>query len=339
MRKKKLVKFSKSYNDIFSIKKSLYKENTKRLKFILKSNKSLKNEGLRKFCKNCGYKSSPKFLSQFGMNYALCKKCNHLNAINYDSPKFLHKLYSANKGKNYDHDKDYNYFFQRVKNIHLPKVDFLRQAIKSKIKVLDIGAGSGQFLKALELRKIKGIGYEPSKSFVKVGKKILKKNKLIHLDMNKTFHTILNDKESNVLSLICVLVHLEEPNAMIEAFKKSNLKYIFFSIPIFSLSVFIENAFKNVAPRHLGAGHTNLYTKESLYYMAKKYNLDIIGEWWFGADFADLYRSFIHSSNTTNLNMYKSELDKNFFSVINELQNVLDRNKICSEVHVVMKKK
>ena len=61
--------------------------------------------------------------------------------------------------------------------------------------------------------------------------------------MNKTFHTILND-ESNVLSLICVLVHLEEPNAMIQVFKKSNLKYIFFSIPIFSLSVFIENAFK-----------------------------------------------------------------------------------------------
>ena len=62
-------------------------------------------------------------------------------------------------------------FFKELKYIHLPKVDFLRQAIKSKIKVLDIGAGSGQFLKALELRKIKAIGYEPSKSFVKVGKK------------------------------------------------------------------------------------------------------------------------------------------------------------------------
>ena len=157
--------------------------------------------------------------------------------------------------------------------------------------------------------------------------------------MEETFNVILNDKESNVLSMICVLAHLEEPNTLIEIFKKSSLKYLFFSVPLFSLSVFIENSFKNVHPRHLAGSHTNLYTKESLYYLAKKYNLEIAGEWWFGADFPDLYRSLINSCNTNNLKKYKMHLDKNFFSVINELQNVLDKNKICSEVHMVFKKK
>ena len=36
--------------------------------------------------------------------------------------------------------------------------------------------------------------------------------------------------------------------------------------------------------------------------------------------------------------VYQKELNENLYKVINELQNVLDRNKICSQVHVVFKK-
>ena len=335
----RVVKFSKNYNKLVSIKKSLYNDNKKFLKKTIKVNKFLKKQGLRKKCKNCYSKLPKRIFTSFNVGYTLCKKCNHLNAIYHDNKKFTHWLYSANKGKNYDKDTDYHYFKQRVKEIHLPKVDFLRKVVKSKMRVLDIGAGSGQFLKALELRKIEGIGYEPSKSFVKYGGKVLKKNKLINLDMQQTFETIIQDKKSNVLSMICVLAHLEEPNFLIEIFKKSNIKYLFFSVPLFSLSVFLENSFKHVCPRHLGAAHTNLYTKESLYYLAKKYNLEIVGEWWFGADFPDLYRSLINTCTANDFKKYKYFLDKKLFSVINDLQNVLDKNKICSEVHMVFKKK
>ena len=67
--------------------------------------------------------------------------------------------------------------------------------------------------------------------------------------------------------------------------------------------------------------------------------LEIIGEWWFGADFPDLYRSLLNSSTNYNVKDYKSLVDKKLYSVVNELQNVLDRNKICSEVHMIFKKK
>ena len=46
--------------------------------------------------------------------------------------------------------------------------------------------------------------------------------------------------------------------------------------------------------------------------LAKKNNLEIAGEWWFGADFPDLYRSLINSSTNHNMKSYKSNLDKNF---------------------------
>ena len=72
--------------------------------------------------------------------------------------------------------------------------------------------------------------------------------------------------------------------------------------------------------------------------MAKKFNLKVIGEWWFGTDFPDLYRSLINSSSYLNKKTYLNELNKKLFKMINELQSVLDRNKICSEVHMIFKK-
>ena len=72
--------------------------------------------------------------------------------------------------------------------------------------------------------------------------------------------------------------------------------------------------------------------------MPKKNKLKIIGEWWFGADIPDLFRSLLISSNYLNKQVYVKELNKNLYSVIDKLQNVLDRNKICSEVHMIFKK-
>ena len=87
------------------------------------------------------------------------------------------------------------------------------------------------------------------------------------------------------------------------------MKYLYICVPLFSLSAIIENSFKDVYPRQLGGPHTHLYTKESLYYLAKKYKLKIIGEWWFGTDFPDLYRSLINSSNS-NLKKYLPTMNK-----------------------------
>jgi len=191
-------------------------------------------------------------------------------------------------------------------------------------------------LRACEIKKILAEGYEPKKQLVKLGKKKLKKNQIYNLDMESIYNKVVKSN-ANTLSLIGVLEHLEKPNEIITLFKKSKLKYLYISVPLLSLSSFIENSFKNIFPRQLSAGHTHLYTKESLYYLAKKNKLKIIGEWWFGTDFPDLYRSLINSSNS-DLKKYNPLLQKYLFSVINELQHVLDKNKICSEVHMILKK-
>ena len=52
----------------------------------------------------------------------------------------------------------------------------------------------------------------------------------------------------------------------------------------------------------------------------------------------DLYRSLLMSKNILDKKIYQKELNDNLFKVINELQHVLDKNKICSQVHIIFKK-
>ena len=334
----KIVKFSKSYDNVLDIKKDFYNQNSKNLKSILKINSYYKKQVPRKKCKNCNSKLGAKIFTSFKISYTLCDRCKHLNGIYEDTKKFVEFIYQDDGGKNYD--RNYlNDFNNRVKDIYLPKVKFLKEIIKKKINLIDIGSGGGHFLKALEVKKIPARGFEPNKSLVKLGSKKLKKNKIHNLDLEETYEMILKSKQENTLSLIGVLEHLDKPQHMINLFKKSKLEYLYISVPLFSLSSIIENSFKTVFPRQLSGGHTHLYTKESLYYLAKKNNLNIIGEWWFGTDFPDFYRSLLNTSSNNDNKKYDLIINKYLFSAINELQAVLDKRKICSEVHMILKKK
>ena len=68
---------------------------------------------------------------------------------------------------------------------------------------------------------------------------------------------------------------------------------------------------------------TLTFTQKSLEYLSKKYKLKIIGEWWHGADIPDLFRSILISSKHLDKKIYTDSLNKNLYSVIDDLQNVL----------------
>ena len=332
-----IVKFSKSLDDLSVLKRDFIDSNARHLKNNLKINNLYKKQPIRKFCINCGSKILNDFIESFGIKYKLCSSCGHLNGIYELTDYFIKKIYSkdiANYQKNYK--KNYNF---RVKKIYNSKVKFLKKVIKKKIQILDFGCGAGHFLKALEMNRISGTGFDMSPALIKLGKKILKKNELFLIKENEIHEIIKKNKNSNTLSMISVLEHLANPNSIFDAFKKSKLRYLYVSVPLFSFSVFIENAFKNVYPRHLSGPHTHLYTEKSLNYLAKKNNLKIIGEHWFGTDISDLMRSIIANKNKINKKIYFKEFKSRFLDYMDELQAALDRNKACSEVHMVFEKK
>ena len=334
----KIIKFSKSYKNIIKVKSDFYNNNISNVKSAIKINNLYKKQPLRKYCKNCGSKKIKLFIKNFKIPYKICSSCGHLNGAYQDTNNFAKKIYNQKSGKNYS--KNYlNDFNLRVKNIYIPKVKFLKKVIKNKIKLIDLGCGAGHFVKALELQGISAVGYDTSKHLCELGNKKLNKNKIYSIDFNKIYEIIHNNPDINTLSMIGVLEHLTEPHKILDIFKKKKIKYLYMSVPLFSLSTFIENSFPNVFPRQLSGGHTHLYTEKSINYLAKKYNLKIIGEYWFGTDMPDLMRSLINSGNILNKKIYTDELYKKFSKFIDKLQSVLDQNKICSEVHMVFENK
>lgn len=330
--------YSKSFKDILKIKESFIIENKKNLKEYLKIVKHYKNGPKRTKCKNCKKnisESSILFIS-FEIKFYLCKNCNHINGEFEDDKKFTSWLYKADNGKNYGKTylSDYK---KRVENIYVPKVNFLKKVIKNKITLMDVGAGAGHFLKALEINKIQASGIEPNKALVGIGNTRLKKNKLALSSMNDIYKIIKNNKKHNVLSLLGVLEHLEDPNKLISTFYKSKFKYLYLMLPLFSISSFFENNYTNVFPRVLGGPHTHCYSKKSLQYMFKKHNLKTVGSWWFGSDMFDLYRMIMVSGKNTNKN-YQKDFNSKFGKMIDDLQQVVDRHEECNEVHLILKK-
>lgn len=335
---KKIVKFSKSYKNIIGIKKNFFTCNFENLNDRIKINKLYSKQPLRKHCKNCNSKNLKSFIKNFGIEYKICKNCSHINGQYQDTKKFAEKLYSMNKGKNYSKNylSDYDL---RVKNIYTPKVDFLKKVIKKKIRLIDVGCGAGHFVKALENKKIFATGYETSEELCALGKQKVKKNEIINTKLDDVYKIVRDSKNANVLSMMGVLEHLVNPEIMLDSFKKSSIKYLYILVPMFSLSVFLENSFTNVFPRILSGGHTHAYTEGSFAYLTKKYNLKIIGEYWFGTDIPDLYRSLICSGKILNKEIYHKQINEKLFKYVDDLQSVLDKNKVCSESHIIFEKK
>ena len=123
-------------------------------------------------------------------------------------------------------------------------------------------------------------------------------------------------------------------NEIFKAFKQSDAKYFYLAVPLFSFSSYIENVFNNIYQDNWEED-TNLYSKNSLNFISKKYNLKIIGEWWFGSDLMDLYRSFYLSFNETS-GVFEKKFREYFFKHINKLQSILDHS--CSSSEEIIKK-
>jgi len=164
-------------------------------------------------------------------------------------------------------------------------------------------------------------------------------NNSLNLIQNEDeIYNIITNSKHNTLVLWGVLEHLRNPHNIFKAFVKSNCEYLCIGVPLFSIVVFFEFCFnKEVSERQLTSEHTHLFSKKSIEYLLNKYNLEIVGEWWFGSDIYDLYRSiYLRLKQEKCSDKTIKYLTK--FLDVDKLQKSLDEKELCSEVHMVIKK-
>ena len=150
---------------------------------------------------------------------------------------------------------------------------------------------------------------------------------------------IIQTSSADVISMIGVLEHLQNPREVLQAIRDNKkARYLFISVPLFSPCVFFEMLFPKVMDRQLTARHTHLYTDSSLQYMCKEFDFERIAEWWFGTDILDLYRTV--SVRLSQMNASKAMVKRwqdSMICMVDELQETLDKNRQSSEVHLLLK--
>jgi|SaaInlStandDraft_6_1057023.scaffolds.fasta_scaffold31311_2 2-polyprenyl-3-methyl-5-hydroxy-6-metoxy-1,4-benzoquinol methylase len=345
---KEIVKYGKSSQALIAIKEDFFKNNDEMLSKGKTINKFYSQQSVRSKCKNCDYDLKEVSFSKLNVNYTICKNCGHLNGMHEDTDLFCKKIYTDNKGIDYSEvydSKGVNEYNRRVRDVYIPKAQFLFDSLiefddmPQKLKYADFGAGSGYFVSALRQIGLDDvIGYEPSEQQVLHGNKLIGKDLLQQTSLEDTIVKI-KAIDSDVLSMIGVLEHVQNPREILTAISQNkNIKYLYISVPLFSVTVFFEMIFPNIMNRQLSGAHTHLYTESSLKYMAKEFDLDIVASWWFGTDMVDLFRSVAVSlEKNSGTNKMETAWKELFSPMIDPLQLSLDKKHMSSEVHMIFK--
>jgi len=342
----KIVQYGK--NNILNLKTIFLDDNDKLRKEVLQINSRYANQPIRTRCKICDeILPSADSFAKHGVAYVQCLGCSHLNGRYEDTEEFCGSLYSDNGGADYARNyssANNNAYKRRLEEVYIPKAEFLVKALDAHenpndLSYADIGAGSGYFVSALQEAGLNNIvGYEVSDTQIQFSKEMNSEIRIISHDLNDTV-SIIGNLETDVVSMVGVLEHLRKPREILAAIRSnSNVKYLFISVPIFSLSVVFEALFSLMMPRHLSGGHTHLFSEKSLNHMAKEYGLENVAEWWFGADIMDLYRGMLtRLESLSEVEMLKEFVSDTLPPLIDDLQLALDRSKQSSEVHILYK--
>lgn len=305
-----------------------------------------RQQPLRTACKNCAAaQGAPTFRKQ-EIDYFLCDRCGHLNGAFEDTEAFYAAQFTDAGGvhaaQHYSAPSPEAYQ-ERVNSIYAPKVDFLFDRIRQAgddpraLTYLDIGAGTGHFVSALRAAGAQASGLEVSDRMVRAGNDIIGKEALRPLDIFD-IGRVAAETDAAVVTMIFVLEHVLMPTDVMRTFAANpNIRYLLVAVPVHSPASYIEMMFPTIYERHLSA-HTHLYTDRSLAWLERETGFDRIGEWWFGADMMDLLRSFANRMHQLGQPAAAAEDWMSMFApMIDDMQLAVDRRKLSSEVHLVLR--
>jgi hypothetical protein len=341
-------RYGKSVNSLFAYKTNFFENNDSYLEKWLKVNRLYSSQPPRTKCKICDRPLGAVVFRQYEVDYTFCNNCGHLNGMNEDTDEFCSTVYASDEGECFAttyNAKSLEEFEKRTQDIYVPKARFLFDALSSlgeatsSISCADIGAGTGYFVSAL--RKVglsNSVGHEVSKMQTELGNAMIGENVLFCSDLGESM-TIVESLSVDVVSMIGVLEHVQDPRKLLKAYQANpKIRYLFLSVPLFSPSVFIEMSFPNVMTRHLMGTHTHLFTESSLKWMATEFNMKEVASWWFGADIFDLFRSVSVSLAKNGCSDTMNKLWKEMLApAMDSMQLALDKRHLSSEVHILYK--
>lgn len=344
-------KYGKPLGDLIGIKHDFFDNNDANLAMADDMADALCAQPVRKVCKMCGEKiTGKKLMDSHKMGYYLCENCHHLNSEHEDTDAFAQKVYITDNYANNYTAADVEKYEKRLDSIYIPKAQFLIDALKndgidvSDIRLLDDGAGSGYFVRAMRKLGADAEGIEISTDQVKFANDMAKEAGIEEPILKQIDSCDITDyiktTDRPVLSAIGVLEHIISLQETFDAIRDNkNIKYLYISVPMFGFSALFEGAFQKCYNRHLGGTHTHLFSDDSLKYMADRIGFEIHSSWKFGSDMMDLYRFLCVSLQQNGNDEAVTVLADKFLPIIDKMQLVVDESEFASEIHMLLKRK
>ena len=343
-----IEKFGKSIGAILNIKNVFIEKENDFIKENNRINEIYSRQPKRLNCMNCNKEIETVDFTKQGIGYSICNNCTHLNGIFQDTDIFCNEVYAdgdQSYADNYNSESK-DEFNNRVEKVYFPKIEFLKKSLLdnnediNKLSITDFGAGNGYLVSAAlktEFKNVKGL--EVSQNCVDFANSMIGHEYLNIFSIADTRQAI-KDIDTEIISMIGVLEHVQEPRLILDEINNNkNIKYIYLSVPVFGLSVYLEMLFPDMMHRQLSRDHTHLYTKESIEWFVKNLNMKIISTWWFGQEMLDLFRfGSLTLSKNTNISNMSEKWRKIFLPLIDHLQLEIDKEYLSSEVHVLIKK-
>ncbi|HUZ75192.1 MAG TPA: methyltransferase domain-containing protein [Stellaceae bacterium] len=342
-----MIRFGKSAAALAAHKQNFFHDNEALIENARRIATIYVAQPRRTHCKCCAHPLGPPQFVKDGIAYAVCDTCGHLNGAHEDSDEFCAALYTEGGGA--DYARAYSAsgreaFWLRVRDIYVPKAAFLRDALAEReaaeaLTYADLGAGSGYFVAALrEVGLTNAAGYEVSEAQVDLANAMLGAETLHRHDLAATID-VAATVAADAVSMIGVLEHVPRPREVLGALKANpRVRYLFVSVPLFSPCVFFEMAFPGVFHRQLSGAHTHLFTERSLDWTAREFGMERVAEWWFGTDIFDLLRAVgVALERRDEVKRMASTWNELFAPAVDDLQLALDRRKLASEVHLLLR--
>lgn len=278
-------------------------------------------------CRVCGSDETSLYFEAYGRYlYYECHCCGSIFLDNLPKLEEMYRIDDVSNTKSYIDD---NLFEERVRQLQLPKVDFVLDVCKRNNIVsttwVDVGAGGGQLLAAIQSRKIKAYGVESDKAEIEFmrGKGFSVLEAFIEPNSkNKGIEELLTN--ADVVSLMMVLEHVEKPAEIMDYLYKTMQSGTVFVLEVPrhpSVASFANLMFKNIAYRHITVPvHLQIFTEKAVS-MLFEGKFRQLGKWGYGEGFSDLINFPLFSEQAICDNkLYDMIMEQN-----NNVQRLFDK--------------
>ena len=165
-------------------------------------------------CPVCGYEESQQWMVKWGGRYDECPKCTHIFSKNRLKISILDELYKKSLADHYDREvQKHSFNFKYWTAIYNKYLSYLWENYTKKASILDVGAGSGQFIRYCHKNGATNLhALDVYPTFPDQLNDILPSN---HLHVVDSFETSVIGKTFDMIFLWGVLEHLCDPNKVL----------------------------------------------------------------------------------------------------------------------------